>query len=222
MSRDDQPTQELQDRLRAVLSRAREYGFLGPGPVETHHDHALAFGLALDDAWHRVHGAAADAPRRLVDLGSGGGVPGLVLAVFRPDTEWLFLDANAKRMGVLELAIEELGLADRCRVRTARAEEAGRDRSLRAAFDAVVARGFSGPPVTAECAAPLLRVGGVLVVSEPPGDEDRWPAAGLAPLGMEPLGTTTFSFRFSATVQSTSCPEMYPRRVGIPGKRPLF
>jgi len=222
MSRDQQPTTQLQDRLRAVLSRAREYGFLGPGPVDTHHDHALAFGAAVDHAWTLVHGSTAHPPTRFVDLGSGGGVPGLVLAVFRPTTHWLFLDANTKRMAVLHQAIDELDLTGRCTVRTARAEDAGRDPSLRAAYDVVVARGFSGPPVTAECAAPLLRSGGILVVSEPPGEEDRWPAAGLAPLGMTPLGSSTFGFRFSAATQTTLCPDTYPRRVGIPGKRPLF
>jgi predicted O-methyltransferase YrrM len=106
-------THELTD----LLEEARQRGFLGPGPVEPHLDHARAFVVA-----------AQDAPERAVDLGAGGGLPGLVLAVeFWPEAEWVFLDAQQKRTLFLQEAIEELDLEDRVQVVTQRAEEFGRD-----------------------------------------------------------------------------------------------
>jgi 16S rRNA (guanine527-N7)-methyltransferase len=119
--------------------------------------------------------------------------------------------------------VARLDLQGRCRVVAERAELAGRRDDLRGACDVVVARGFAPPPVTAECAAPLLRVGGLLVVSEPPGsDDDRWPADGLAPLGLTLATTWTTDFHYRSLHQSRPCPTRYPRRVGIPQKRPLF
>jgi 16S rRNA (guanine527-N7)-methyltransferase len=97
---------------------------------------------------------------------------------------------------------------------------AGRDPDRRAAMGLVVSRSFGPPPVVAECAAPFLRVGGRLVVSEPPEAADRWPIEGLAALGLEPDPLDTAGFvRFR---QTFPCPDRYPRRDGVPAKRPLF
>lgn len=206
-----------QSALNVVLERAREYGFLGPGPIEVHFDHARAyFGVLVQVLGDRLSTA------RIVDLGSGGGVPGLVLAMMLPETEWLFLDSNQKRMNVLGESLHDLDIVDRCRVVCERAEESGRRADLRGAFDAVVARGFSAPPVTAECAAPLLRKGGVLVVSEPPEGEDRWPAAGLGQFGLRREDIELVDFRFFCARQVTVCSSRFPRRVGIPGSKPRF
>ena len=192
-----------------VLREAQRRGFMGPGAIEPHVDHADRFVAAV--------GAI---PGRALDLGSGGGLPGLAFALDRPDSEWILLDANARRAEFLTWAVGELGLADRVVVDHRRAELAGRDPDRRAAMVLVVARSFGPPPVVAECAAPFLTVGGQLVVSEPPDATDRWPAEGLATFGLEPdpLDTTDF-VRFR---QAVPCPERYPRRNGIPLKRPLF
>ena len=105
-----------------------------------------------------------------------------------------------------------------------RAEELARRADLRGRFDLVVARGFGPPAVTAECGAGFLVVGGRLVVSEPPGGRpDRWPAEGLAPLGLEPgRRSRRAGASYQVLRQATACPDRYPRRVGIPAKRPLF
>ena len=160
----------------------------------------------------------------MLDLGSGAGVPGLVLALRWPATTFVLLDASAKRTAALATAVGELGLADRVAARTARAEDAGRDPALRSTFDAVTARSFAIPAVTAECGAPFLRAGGVLLVAEPPGgDAERWPAAGLAALGLEDEGAvphgeaTVRRLRLVAPVDHA-----YPRTNGVPGQRPLF
>lgn len=201
----------MADLLAAVLEDARTLGFLGPGDAAAHRRHAEGFLTLLE----------GEDVATAVDLGSGGGVPGLVLALALPQTTWTLLDAMAKRTAFLEDAVHRLGLSDRVQVRTARAEEAGRG-AARGAADAVVARGFASPPVTAECAAPLLRVRGVLVVSEPPGGADRWPAAPLAELGLTVDRRRTEPPALIRLRQVAAVADRYPRRVGVPGKRPLW
>jgi 16S rRNA (guanine527-N7)-methyltransferase len=90
----------------------------------------------------------------------------------------------------------------------------------------VVARSFGSPAVTAECAAPFLEVGGILVVSEPPdrGASVRWPVEGLADLGLAPVASGGHRGRFGYQVveKQVPTPDRFPRRTGIPAKRPLF
>ena len=165
--------------LLSALDRARRLGVLGPGPIDAHVAHAAGFLEAL----------ATVAPGGLViDLGSGGGVPGLMVAEARPDLQVVLLDAMEKRTALLHDAVIAMDIADRVQVVTGRAEILGRDDELRGTATAVTARSFGPPAATAECAAPLLSVGGILVVSEPPEGPDRWPVDELAALGLEPIG----------------------------------
>ncbi|HEX7134245.1 MAG TPA: RsmG family class I SAM-dependent methyltransferase, partial [Iamia sp.] len=154
-----------------------------------------------------------------------GGVPGLVLAVEAwPRARMTLLDASQRRCTYLELCVADLALGDRVDVLWARAEEAGRDPGRRGGADAVVARSFGPPAATAECAAPLLRVGGALVVSEPPGGSgDRWDVEGLARLGLVRETTEVVEgATFTRLRQVEVCPDTYPRRPGVPARRPLF
>ncbi len=196
--------------LRAQLERARTLGFLGPGPIDVHTEHAAGFLRALEGVTGLV-----------IDLGSGGGVPGLIVAAERPDLELVLLDAAAKRCRFLEAAVAELGLDERVTVAEGRAEVLGRG-ALRGTAAAVLARSFGPPAATAECAAPLLRVRGRLIVSEPPAAPPRWPAEGLAPLGLAPVPWDSVGPRMQILEQVDPCPDEYPRRDGVPAKRPLF
>ena len=198
----------VHDALLAQLERSRQLGFLGPGPVDAHLRHSEAYLGALQGITGTV-----------VDLGAGGGVPGLVVAVARPDLHLVLLDAMAKRCRFLEEAVATLGL--RAEVVEGRAEEIARS-GWRGQVDAVIARSFGPPAVTAECAAPLLRVGGRLVVSEPPEVASRWSAAELSVLGLRPTARPTTSATLQVLEQIAPCPDRYPRRTGIPAKRPLF
>jgi 16S rRNA (guanine527-N7)-methyltransferase len=192
--------------LSEVLDEAKHLGLLGPGPVADHLAHAEGFVTA-----------AATPPRRFLDLGSGGGVPGLVLAHAWPGAEGVLLDGSERRAAFLRRAVLALELGTRLEVVSARAEQAGRDARWRGGFDRVVARSFGPPAMTAECGAPFLAVGGDLLVSDPPDGEDRWPAAGLARLGLVPDRPGAPVRRL---VQRDVCPEAYPRR--RPGHPPVF
>lgn len=178
--------------------------------------HAVAFFGAVRDL--------IPAAPMVADLGSGGGIPGLVLAEAMPTARITLVESRSGRSGELRQAIEELGWSNRVVVYAGRAETAGRALPYRGQSDLVVARGFAAPGVTAECAAPLLRVGGLLCVSEPPGDHDpnRWPEGACSALGLRLERTVRDPFAFVVLRQAAPCPDAYPRRVGIPGKRPLF
>jgi 16S rRNA (guanine527-N7)-methyltransferase len=214
-------TPEQDAALEVVLERSRRLGFLGPGSLRVQMDHALGYAQGFPSP-----------PHRFLDLGSGGGVPGLVLALRWPAAEGVLLDASARRCAFLAESVAQLGCRSRVRVVRARAEEAGRRADLRGTFAAVVARGFGPPAATAECGAPFLAVGGRLVVSEPPGgggdelprDEtaDRWPPDGLAALGLTRGDAWRSRFGYQSLVLQRTCPDRFPRRNGVPAKRPLF
>jgi 16S rRNA (guanine527-N7)-methyltransferase len=165
----------VSSELHEVLDRARTLGFLGPGPVRAHVEHAEIYLPAIPD----------DAAR-LLDLGSGGGVPGLVLLVARPSLTAVLLDASSKRGAFLTWAVSELGIAGRAEVAIGRAEELARSASLRAGFDTLVSRGFGPPAATLENARGFVADGGRIIVSEPP-ERRVWPSEALADLGLEEL-----------------------------------
>ncbi len=164
--------------LLDALAASQRLGMLGPRPLAEVVDHAGAFVTAL-----------ADVRGLVVDLGSGGGVPGLVIARARPDLRIVLLDRRVSRTDHLRRLVGRLALTDRVRVVTA-------DASLGAALleapaDAVVARGFADPATTVRTAAPLLRPGGLLVVSEPPRpDPTRWPDAVVTGAGFVHMAST--------------------------------
>lgn len=235
--------------LDAVLESARERGFLGAGPVERHVAHAGGF----LEAFRAISGD--EVPDPVLDLGSGGGVPGLVIAALLPEHRVLLLDGSLRRAEFLTEAVDLLGWGPRVTVVGIRAEDAGRSADLRGGIGLITARSFAAPPVTAECAAPLLRAGGFAVVSEPPRggmearvhpqgpmsrteaspdledpesvrrpvDEDRWPRELLRrELGLVPIHGVSDEFGYVVLEQVDPCPDRFPRRVGVPEKRPLY
>ena len=209
---DDDPRASAE--LRNLLERSRALGFLGPGPIDAHLAHAEPLVTLLAQL------TSVEAAVTALDLGSGGGVPGLILAVAFPSWRWVLLDAMEKRTAFLLAAAAQLD-GDRIQVVRARAEVVGRDPSFRSAMDVVTARSFGAPAVVAECAAPLLRQGGLLVVSEPPdADGERWQVEGLTLLGFDPTPVATGSWVAFRLERPTST--SYPRAVGRPGKRPLW
>ena len=196
------------DALTEVLTAAQAVGDLGPAPIAHHLEHA-----------RRLARAFSEAPPAFLDLGTGAGVPGLVLLAEWPETSAIFVDASTARMDRLRTRLDVLGFSARAEVVAERAEVVGRS-ALRDSQDLVLARAFGAPAVTAECARPLLRVGGVLLVSEPPeADADRWPVEGLAQLGFERRGDVS---GWAALHAVREVAETFPRRTGVPSRRPLW
>ncbi len=213
---------ELRDRVpvgvMAILERARQLGFIGaPSPLDQV-DHALGFVRVVEQKGRGV-------PPTALDLGSGGGLPGLVIAWCWPECRVTLLDANRRRTEFLRREIAQLGRTPTTDVVWGRAEELGRRAEMRERFALVTARSFGPPAVTAECGSPFLVPGGWLVVSEPPvGAGDRWPPEGLAQLQLEDHGPVRpdEGLHYRLLQKAGPVADRFPRRTGVPAKRPLF
>lgn len=158
--------------LVEVLRTIQARGAIGSSPIEEAIVHAGRFAS-------RVPPEA----RRVADLGSGGGLPGLVVASKCPWVEVLLVERRMTRADLLRRAVVALGLSDRVHVHAGDVREV----ALAAphSFDVVTSRSFGPPAVTARWAAELLISGGVLLVSEPPTEAtDRWSAALLERCGL--------------------------------------
>lgn len=170
-----------------------------------------------------------DRPGRLVDLGTGAGFPGLPLKIARPHLTTFLVDSLRKRTAFLERVVEQLGLAQ-CQVVTERAENLGRAAPWRESFDLAVVRAVAALPVLVEYAVPLLARGGHLVAMKGPGFaaelESGAEAADL--LGARVESVVQLSLPLSGEARALvvlrkerATPAVYPRRVGVPAKRPL-
>jgi 16S rRNA (guanine527-N7)-methyltransferase len=155
----------------------------------------------------------------VVDVGSGAGIPGIPIAVVRPDLEVVLCDSDQKRAGFLTHVATLLGL-ERVHVAPVRAEDLGRTAGAREAFDAAVSRATAPPPVLCELCLPLLRTGGRLaaLVRDASAAAEACAAAAAACGGGRPEAAAAGVL---VVVKLTATPDAYPRRPGVPAKRPL-
>jgi 16S rRNA (guanine527-N7)-methyltransferase len=164
-----------------------------------------------------------------IDVGTGAGFPGLPIKIARPSVELTLLEATGKKARFLEAITAELGLA-RVRVVQGRAEELARDAAHRAAYRLALARAVAPLPVLLELTLPLLAIRGVLAA--PKGSalqrEVRSAATALEVLGGEIEATVPLDLpieRAPPTLvlvrKMRETPDRYPRRAGMPAKRPL-
>jgi 16S rRNA (guanine527-N7)-methyltransferase len=164
---------EPADQLRRVLSEIQRRGGIGRTTIEEAVAHADQYVAALPDD---LRGG------RLVDLGSGGGLPGLVIVARRPDLIVTLVERRDKRADLLRFGVRGLDAGDRVRVVAADVDAVIRREP--GAFDIVTARSFGPLTDVVRVAAALLRAGGCLIVSEPPEGGLRITAAALAEAGM--------------------------------------
>ncbi len=142
-----------------------------------------------------------------------------------PGSRILLIESNERRAGFLLAECSGRAEMGNVEVLHSRAEDAAHTASFREKFDLVTSRSFGAPAVAAECGAPFLTVGGLMVVSEPPdSDGGRWPSDALAQLGIQPSTRLRFndSYGYQVLAKFHETPDRFPRRVGIPAKRPLF
>jgi 16S rRNA (guanine527-N7)-methyltransferase len=226
--------QELADRFGlpatapAQLEQLLALVAAEPQALTTVRDPALAVELHVADSLAALDLPELRAAQVIADLGSGGGFPGLVLAVALPQAQVTLVESVGKKAAFLARVATELGLAH-THVQAGRAEawSAGRD-----AADVVTARALAPLGVLLEYAAPLLRPGGTLVAwkAAPPDAELTTAAGAAATLGMTvpaaravPAGVVrgadARSFYLSSRVGPL--PAGYPRRPGMARKRPL-
>ena len=220
--------------VEEILDAAVAEGFLTPLAAAEGPAHSAGFlrfgglgdpGVALGPDVASGIPVDLDAETIAVDLGTGGGVPGLVLATLTSN-RWVLVDRGDRRCTFLRWAVRELGIADRVEVHAMDAVLVARG-DLRGRAGLVTARSFAAPGPTAECAAPLLALDGVLVVSEPPGGDggswNRWDPEALDQLGMVDLGGWRHGGAGYRAMRSTgTCPSRFPRRFKRQLAGPLF
>lgn len=183
--------------------------------------------LHLLDALSALPVLDALAPTHALDLGSGGGVPGIVLALARSAVTWTLVDSVGKKADAMRAFVESLALPNVVVV-AERAEILGRHPGHRDAHDLVTARACAALPVLAEYALPLARVGGTVLAWKGPMTDDELRAgrgAGallggeldVRPTGVESLG----DHRFVLMRKVAPTPDRFPRRPGEPSHLPL-
>ena len=186
-----------------------------PVGVTAIRDPAEAAARHVMDALAGLPAVDAAPPGPLADVGSGGGRPGLVLAVVRPARETHLIEATARKAAYIAETAAEIGVT--VHGHAERSEDVGRG-ELRDAFACVVARALAPPPVAAELCLPLCRAGGRVVLwsREAASDDLAFAAAELqgAVVASECPGVLVLA-KLAAT------PERFPRRPGMAAKRPL-
>lgn len=167
--------------------------------------------------------------QRVIDVGTGAGFPGLPLRLVYPNIELTLLEATAKKTKFLEHITALLNLGN-VRILNARAEDTGQDALHREKFDLVLARAVAQMPVLGEYMLPLCKVGGRCVAlkgesaaAEIQRAEDSLRILGgclekMIPVELPKVAET----HYLVVIQKTAAtPPLYPRRTGIPTKRPL-
>lgn len=176
-----------------------------------------------------LEAARAGSPCRLADVGAGAGFPGVPIKIVWPQVQLVLIESVGKKCTFLEELARDLGLTG-VTVVNARAEDVGRDPQYREQYDIVVARAVAELPELVEYCLPLARRQGVVIAQKGEDVEAEVVAAegAIALLGgalekvlrVEVPGTALpRSLVVLRKVALT--PPQYPRRAGVPGRRPL-
>tara|TARA_B100001741_G_scaffold230381_1_gene191769 strand:+ start:1059 stop:1790 length:732 start_codon:yes stop_codon:yes gene_type:complete len=169
-------------------------------------------------------------PLHWIDVGTGGGFPGLAIAIALPKARVTLLDSVGRKTAAVEAMANTLGLADRVRVRTERIETTGRDGAFRGSFDRAVARAVAAAPVVAEYLVPLLNTDGqALLYRGQWNDTDAVPfnkalrllQARLVEVQHRQLPNDRGTRHLLRVQPNGPCPRSYPRAVGTPSREPL-
>ena len=182
-------------------------------PAEWWERHALE-SLGLLDVM------APPASARLVDVGSGGGAPGLPLAIVQSDLAVTLVEADRRKAAFLGHVVALLALGDRVAVVDRRAEEIGHDPRHREAYDLATSRATASPAVLCELALPLVRPGGSLgaLVGDAVAAAAACAEASRLCGGGPPRGAAPGVL---AVPKVAPTDLRYPRRTGTPARRPL-
>ncbi|CAK9138664.1 unnamed protein product [Ilex paraguariensis] len=214
----------LQWNQKMNLTAVRE----ASGVMERHVEDSLAIISPIKSSYLSHCGASCE-NLNLVDVGSGAGLPGLILAIACPGWNVTLLESLNKRCVFLKHTVSLTGLSNVHVIRD-RAENLGQDSGFREVFDVVVARAVAEMRILAELCLPLVRVGGLFVAAKghDPQEEVRRAERAIHLMGASVLQTCTVESH-SPNGQRTAIiclkggptPSKYPRDPGIPAKLPM-
>jgi 16S rRNA (guanine527-N7)-methyltransferase len=172
---------------------------------------------------------AAEKDLRIIDVGTGAGLPGIPLKIVFPAIKLVLLEATAKKADFLRHIVRELGLAN-VEIVVGRAEDIAREPRYRENFDIVLSRAVAALPTLAELALPFCSVGGGFIAQKKGNIDEEIDRAGraISLLGgnlreVKKVALTSLpNERYLVVIDKLSpTPEHYPRRPGIPARRPL-
>jgi 16S rRNA (guanine527-N7)-methyltransferase len=171
----------------------------------------------------------SDTPLNVIDIGTGGGFPGLPAAIAQPSWKITLLDATRKKVQFLNTLISTLELQN-VRTLVDRAEQTGHHPHHRAQYDLALLRAVASAPACAEYALPLLKIGGVAVLYRgqwTPEEADQLETA-VAQLGGAIAFTDAFTTPITQGIRHClylrkvePTPAKFPRAVGVPAQQPL-
>lgn len=167
--------------------------------------------------------------KRLVDLGTGAGFPGIPMKIMFPDLQVTLMDSLNKRILFLQDVIAQLGL-DKIEAIHGRAEEVARNPKFREKFDLCVSRAVANISTLSEYCLPFVKVGGSFISYKSDQSEEELAAGkkAISMLGGQVVSVDTFQLPNSEFGRSLiyiqkekSTPKKYPRKAGTPSKEPL-
>lgn len=210
----------LQNELLAWNEQLNLTAITDPEAIQIRHFlDSISLGLAVDFT----------AGLSVIDVGTGAGFPGLVIALLYPETTVTLLDSTGKKLKFIDYIIQELGLSN-ARTLHGRAEDVGHALATREQYDVVTARAVARLPALLEYCLPLARVGGVFVAMKGTTAYEEVDAASeaLRVLGGRvddvvavQLPTMSYSHYLITISKIKSTPKAYPRKPGIPTREPL-
>ena len=222
---DDRQLGQFEDYYRLLAAASERVNLTSVLAYEDVQRRHFGESLAVAAALYRADVLRPGQAARTIDLGAGAGFPGLPIKIVHPTLRLTLLESASKKTRFLEEVVERLALTD-VSVVTGRAESVAHEPDHREAYDLVLARALAPLPVLVELALPFLRLGGVLAA--PKGSRAAQEVKAAAPafqacggrfLSAERLPDSTLALVLAQKVTPTA--PTYPRRPGIPAKRPL-
>jgi len=164
---------------------------------------------------------------KVIDIGTGAGFPGVPLKIINQNLKLTLLEAQKKKVEFLKELIKELNLKD-VEILWDRAENLGRMRGFRENFDLVLARGVAKPEIVLEYAVPFVKINKIYLAQTTPKSIDHWKEVSKISEMLGAKWEKEYYFSFDDNNRAVikfrkirSTPEKYPRKPGIPEKRPL-
>jgi len=217
----------MEDGVEATLRRLAELIAGSPHNLVSRGDRADVFGIHVQECRGYTAALELEAGQRWIDVGTGGGLPGLVLAAMAPDVHWTLVDSVAKKTEAVRGFAETLGLPN-VTVLTGRAEDLAHDAAFREQFNGAISRAVAPLPSLVEYLAGFVQPNGLVVGVKGPRWEDELAAARpalqllrLAEWRVVPIPDAARPSWLVMMRRQGTLRELYPRRAGLPKSQPL-
>lgn len=206
--------------LEEAWGPARAAGVLGTAPIEVLVEHTVGFAQAVCSAFSAEFSSFEG---RIIDVGTGAGLPGVVLAALLPRVDVTLVDASERRLDHVRRAARALEVQDRTTVIHARGDELSRDAVHRGAYDVAVARLLADPAESLEQLVPFVRPGGQVVLATATDALERWRSlpCPLLPTTEAALLETAAGW-FASVGVTAEVPSGVPRREKTRRRSPAF